>query len=78
VTRPSDAYVYFRRPAQAAAAFLGLRIEIFLRPGGERVYALWPEEGLRWELADPPVATTWAGIYRLLWLIIYRGPLHGD
>lgn len=49
--------------ARYLALCLGLRVEADPR---QRFYYLWPEDGYAWELADPPVSTTWAGMYRLL------------
>jgi hypothetical protein len=68
----------YRRFAEAAAARLGLRVLTLRQRNGLTAYALWPEDGYAWELADPPVLGTWAEVHRTLWLITYRGHCHGD
>lgn len=55
--------------ARFLALCLGLRIETLRARNGQTVYALWPDDGYTWELADPPVSTTWAGIHRVLRLV---------
>jgi hypothetical protein len=68
-SRPISPYREDRIAARYLALCLGLRVETCYQRDGQRVYALWPEDGYAWELADPPVGSTWAAMRRILGVI---------
>lgn len=61
-----------RHDSRYLAHCLGLRVDTYRTRDGLTLYALWPADGFRWELADPPVATSWEGMRRIL-RIIWEG-----
>lgn len=64
-----DYRAHDRIGARYLALCLGLRIGTICTPWGGRTYFLWPDDGFAWEMADPPISQTWAGMYRIMNLI---------
>lgn len=59
-----------RSECHKLAARLGCICKSMEAPGGMHICYVWPARGFDWELVDPPVAGSWAGLRERLLLIL--------
>jgi hypothetical protein len=55
-----------KEECMALARDLGCICKVILRDDGGRLVYLWPRDGFDWEIVDPPIAVSWAGMLAVL------------